>query len=83
MALLKETNSQYYNGQQTFQGDGIVDQFGGSKNKKFLTKRFLVLLTEIASLTIACQEEKIKAAFIDWKGDNDQIDDILVMGIRI
>jgi len=63
--------------------DGIVDQFGGSKNKKFLTKRFLVLLTEIASLTIACQEEKIKAAFIDWKGDNDQIDDILVMGIRI
>ncbi len=63
--------------------DGYVDQFGGPNTKKFMRKRFIKMITEIHDQTMYEQEMAIKSALQDWKGTNEQIDDILVMGIRV
>ena len=63
--------------------DGYFDQFGGPKKKKFMRKRFAQLLLDNHQQTMYEQEMEIKSAFQDWKGTNEQIDDILVMGIRV
>jgi len=62
--------------------DGIVDQFGGPKNKKFMTKRFVQLLSSCSNLPMADQKEIIDNAILNWKSGYEQIDDILVMGIK-
>lgn len=61
--------------------DGFPDQFGGTKGKKYLNKRFKNLL---ASLTSSSNSEKIatlEKEFQNWKGETEQIDDVLVVGI--
>ncbi len=63
--------------------DGFVDQFGGPKNKKYLTKRLLTLLREIADLRTEEQYEIVESTFCNWQGNNIQIDDVLLLGIRI
>jgi PAS domain S-box-containing protein len=62
--------------------DGIIDQFGGKVGKKFLTKRFKQLLFEINPLSMKEQKDIIKRAFDEWKGEYEQVDDVLVMGVR-
>jgi serine phosphatase RsbU (regulator of sigma subunit) len=63
--------------------DGYVDPFGSELNKKLMSKRFLNLLTENNHLPMA-EQGKIVANFLnDWKGDFDQTDDILVIGLRV
>ena len=61
--------------------DGFVDQFGGEKNTKFLTGRFEQLLKSVQQFDIVQQQEKVTAAFDNWKGINKQLDDVLVVGI--
>jgi serine phosphatase RsbU (regulator of sigma subunit) len=63
--------------------DGLPDQFGGEKSKKFMMKNVKNLFLEVATLTVSEQHERIQAAFDNWKGDNEQIDDVCIMGIRI
>ena len=63
--------------------DGYQDQFGGPKNKKFLTKRFRELLLEISPHPMDKQKEILEQRFFDWKRDLVQVDDILVIGLRI
>jgi PAS domain S-box-containing protein len=63
--------------------DGYADQFGGKKDKKYSTARFRNLLIETSALSFAEQEEALKTAHLEWKGDNEQIDDILVIGFSI
>ncbi len=63
--------------------DGYQDQFGGPKNKKFLTKRFRDLLLEISIYPMDKQKEILEQRFLDWKKDVVQVDDILVIGIKI
>lgn len=63
--------------------DGFLDQFGGPKNKKFTRKRFMKLISEVTGKTMYDQEMEIKSALQDWKGAYEQIDDILVIGIRV
>jgi serine phosphatase RsbU (regulator of sigma subunit)/Tfp pilus assembly protein PilF len=63
--------------------DGYVDQFGGPKAKKFMVKKFKDLLLEIYKKTMKEQKEILSSILDEWKGNIDQIDDILVMGIRI
>lgn len=63
--------------------DGIMDQFGGNSNKKFLRKHFVQLLIEISSKTMDEQHAIIMETFQDWKGKNEQTDDICVLGIKI
>lgn len=63
--------------------DGFADQFGGAKNKKFMIKKLKDLLLTIHQFPMQQQNEKITKAFNDWKGNQAQVDDVLVVGIRI
>jgi serine phosphatase RsbU (regulator of sigma subunit) len=63
--------------------DGILDQFGGPNGKKFMIKRFRELLIQISNLEESVQKDKINEAFLNWKGASNQIDDILVIGVRV
>lgn len=63
--------------------DGYYDQFGGFLQKKYSVRRLLELFTQNISLPLAEQREIIDTDFIDWKGDNDQTDDVTVVGLRI
>lgn len=63
--------------------DGFVDQFGGSEGKKFMSKRFKDLLLVNYSVPMMDQEKNIIKAFESWKGSREQVDDILVIGIKI
>ena len=63
--------------------DGYADQFGGSQNKKFMTKNMKQLLAEVSNLDVEIQKQKIEEAFESWKGNNVQIDDVLVIGLKL
>ncbi len=63
--------------------DGYADQFGSEKNKKMTTKRFKELLISLQALNSADQKNKLDEFFNTWKGKNEQLDDLLVIGIRI
>lgn len=64
--------------------DGYPDQFGGETGQKFLIGRFKKLLTQIAPLPVVEQHDILEKTLIDWIGTKeDQIDDILVIGVRI
>ncbi len=63
--------------------DGIVDQFGGPSNKKFMTKRLLQLISSNAHHTMISQKEIINNAITDWKGNTEQTDDILIIGLKL
>ncbi len=63
--------------------DGYADQFGGPENKKFMSKRFEELLVEISTKPMEVQKEMLISRLVTWKGNNDQVDDILVIGIKI
>ncbi len=62
--------------------DGYADQFGGPNNKKFLKRHFKELLAEIYMEPINKQRDLLDYAFEAWRGEHEQIDDILVIGIR-
>lgn len=65
--------------------DGFTDQFGGENlkggGKKFSQKRFRELLLSLADLKMKDQENSLEQAFLNWKMDMEQIDDVLIAGI--
>ncbi|SFT73930.1 Serine phosphatase RsbU, regulator of sigma subunit [Lishizhenia tianjinensis] len=63
--------------------DGLVDQFGGAKNKKFMRKNLKQLLLDIHELPMKDQKLKVNKTFQNWKGTNEQVDDICIFGIKI
>ncbi|MGW8315791.1 MAG: GAF domain-containing SpoIIE family protein phosphatase, partial [Bacteroidales bacterium] len=63
--------------------DGIVDQYGGKKRKKFKSKRLKKLLLGIQEESMEDQSNRITEAFENWKGSAEQIDDVCVLGVRI
>ena len=63
--------------------DGFVDQFGGPRGKKFMRRRFRELLVETASLPVAEHEAHLRAKFEDWRGDEEQVDDVLVVSMSV
>lgn len=63
--------------------DGYADQFGGPKDKKFMKKRLRELLIEISSMPDLNQQKSVlRERFFEWKMSNDQVDDILIIGVR-
>ena len=62
--------------------DGYADQFGGPEGKKFKYRRFRHLLLTIHKLPLDKQAFILEESIEEWKGDTEQIDDILVIGIR-
>ena len=63
--------------------DGYPDQMGGKRNKKFMIKKFKELLLKINHLPLKEQNIVLENTLNEWKGKNDQTDDIVVIGIRI
>ncbi len=63
--------------------DGYADQFGGPKAKKLKYKPFRLKLKEIHQKPMIEQHQILDDFFEEWKGELDQIDDVLVMGFRI
>jgi serine phosphatase RsbU (regulator of sigma subunit) len=62
--------------------DGFVDQLGGPERKRFRTGRFKQLLLDIHLRPLDEQKALLEKAYEDWRQDIEQIDDIMVMGIR-
>jgi serine phosphatase RsbU (regulator of sigma subunit) len=62
--------------------DGFADQFGGELNKKFNMKRFRELIPKIGHLPMQEQKKALEKAFEEWKGSNEQVDDVLVIGMK-
>jgi serine phosphatase RsbU (regulator of sigma subunit) len=63
--------------------DGITDQMGGANKKTFKTHNFKKLLLDVCLLTPEEQKAAIERSFYEWKGECDQVDDILVFGMKI
>jgi len=63
--------------------DGLPDQFGGSDGKKMKIARMKKLIEEVSIKPMSEQKEMISNFFFDWKGDYEQVDDILLMGVRV
>ncbi|HJX71569.1 MAG TPA: SpoIIE family protein phosphatase [Bacteroidales bacterium] len=62
--------------------DGFVDQFGGPEGKKYKYRRFRHLLLALHDLPMNRQHDFLYKSIVEWKGDLDQVDDILVIGIK-
>ena len=64
--------------------DGYVDQFGGTKGRKFMAKNFKQILEDTQKLSMLEQKERLDEELDKWMGTNYlQIDDILVIGFRV
>lgn len=63
--------------------DGYADQFGGPNNKKFRYKQFKELLLSVYHLPIEEQKKKLITVFEDWRGNNEQVDDIIIIGSKV
>lgn len=62
--------------------DGYADQFGGEKGKKLMTRNFRSLLAEISIHPMEDQRRILETRLLQWQGTHEQVDDILVIGIR-
>ncbi len=63
--------------------DGYADQFGGPKGKKFKYKTLQEKLLAIANENMDTQKELLNETFENWKGSLEQVDDVLIIGIRV
>jgi serine phosphatase RsbU (regulator of sigma subunit) len=63
--------------------DGFADQFGGPKGKKFMSKQLKSLFVEISSKPIDEQRNILDTTLSEWMGDLEQLDDILVIGVKV
>jgi len=63
--------------------DGVVDQFGGPKNKKLMKSRFIEMLMSFKHLSLTYQGELLEQKLKNWQGDEEQTDDIVILGIKL
>ena len=64
--------------------DGYADQFGGEKGKKLMTKNFKDFLLHIHTLPMPMQQDELDKKIVNWMGkEHAQVDDILVIGIKL
>jgi serine phosphatase RsbU (regulator of sigma subunit) len=62
--------------------DGFADQFGGPKEKKFMTMQLKEKLVEMVGKQMLQQGERLNEIFEEWRGDNPQVDDVTLIGVR-
>lgn len=62
--------------------DGYADQFGGPDQRKFMTSQLKEVLVKIAGLPMIKQGERLSELFTEWQGDNPQVDDVTLIGVR-
>ncbi|UKN00275.1 SpoIIE family protein phosphatase [Paracrocinitomix mangrovi] len=65
-----------------FFSDGFQDQFGGEKGKKFKAANIKKLILDNRSLNMKEQHQLLKNAFLNWRGDLEQVDDVVFTGIK-
>ena len=63
--------------------DGYADQFGGPKGKKFMAGNFRDLLLKASEMPIEKQKEFLNTTIETWRGELEQVDDVLVIGVTI
>ncbi len=63
--------------------DGYADQFGGPNGKKFKYNQLKDMLASLADLPIDEHYARLDKTFNDWKGTQEQVDDVLVIGVKI
>jgi serine phosphatase RsbU (regulator of sigma subunit) len=63
--------------------DGIIDQFGGKEGKKFKISGLKNLLTAIHQKEITTQQKEVVHTFETWKNNQEQLDDVCVIGIAV
>jgi serine phosphatase RsbU (regulator of sigma subunit) len=63
--------------------DGYADQFGGELGKKLTTKKFKEFIVTLQDKPMKEQGKRVESFFDSWRGDNEQIDDVCIIGIRI
>ncbi|MBC7552781.1 MAG: SpoIIE family protein phosphatase [Taibaiella sp.] len=63
--------------------DGYADQFGGDNGKKMMTAKFKEMLLSIQHLDMPAQHAHLKKHFDNWKSHHEQVDDVLVIGVRV
>ena len=84
MGKFKQTVIDVNVGDQLFLfSDGYADQFGGPRGKKFRISPFRELLQSVSLLPLDSQKNILRQELEKWQGHYEQIDDILVMGIRL
>jgi serine phosphatase RsbU (regulator of sigma subunit) len=63
--------------------DGFQDQFGGSNDKKYSSRRFIKTLFECHTKPMQQQKQYLEDVLQQWMGDTEQTDDITILGIKI
>jgi len=63
--------------------DGYADQFGGPKGKKFMAGNFRSLLLETSKQDLSLQKQSLNQTIEQWRGNLEQVDDILIIGVKI
>ena len=63
--------------------DGYADQFGGKDRKKFKYKAFKQLLMDHADKSMEHQQTVLNDTILEWQGENDQIDDMVIVGLKV
>jgi serine phosphatase RsbU (regulator of sigma subunit) len=63
--------------------DGYADQFGGERGKKFMYKQLQQLLLANHKFSMKDQKEILASTINNWIGDEEQVDDMLIIGVRI
>jgi serine phosphatase RsbU (regulator of sigma subunit) len=63
--------------------DGYPDQFGGPKGKKYMYKPFKAMLKKIHIQPMELQADLLKNEFIRWRGEEPQIDDVCILGVKV
>ena len=63
--------------------DGYADQFGGPRGKKFMVNQFRRKLMELHQLSVDEQKSTLDSIIEKWRGEQEQVDDILVIGFKV
>ncbi len=63
--------------------DGYADQFGGPKGKKFMAGNFRDLLVDVSKRPISQQKDVLDKTIESWRGNLEQVDDILIIGVTV
>ena len=63
--------------------DGFQDQFGGTKNKKYTTKRMKRFMTDVSVKSFTEQTNSFQNELNTWKGNYEQLDDVCIVGVRV
>ncbi|MBI9067221.1 MAG: tetratricopeptide repeat protein [Salinivirgaceae bacterium] len=62
--------------------DGFQDQFGGEKQQKYMSTRFVNFFQSLQDKPFNEHQSILENEFLSWKGDSKQIDDVLIIGLR-